>query len=45
MAVPDKLTTIVSTRGWVTLPNAVREVLRWHSGTCLTVESTADGVL
>ena len=45
MAVLDKLTTIVSTRGRVTLPKAVRETLRWCAGTRLTVESTADGVL
>ena len=41
----DKLTTTVSTKGRVTLPRAVREALRWHAGTRLTVESTADGVL
>lgn len=41
MAVLDKLTTTVSTKGRVTLPKA----LRWHAGTRLTVESTADGVL
>ena len=45
MAVPEKLTTTVSTKGRVTLPKAVREALRWHAGTRLTVESTTDGVL
>ena len=45
MVVPDKLTTTVSTKGQVILPKAVREALRWHAGTRLTVESTADGVL
>ena len=45
MAVLDKLTTTVSTKGQVILPKAVRQALRWHAGTRLMVESTADGVL
>ncbi|MCY4610079.1 MAG: AbrB/MazE/SpoVT family DNA-binding domain-containing protein [bacterium] len=45
MAALDKLTTTVSTKGQVILPKAVRQALRWHAGTRLVVESTADGVL
>lgn len=45
MTVLDKLTTTVSTKGQVILPKAVRQALRWHAGTRLTVESTSGGVL
>ena len=45
MAVLEKLTTTVSTKGQVVLPKAIREALRWQAGTRLVVESTADGVL
>ena len=45
MAVLDKFTTTVSAKGQVILPKAVCQALRWHAGTRLTVESTADGVL
>ena len=38
-------TTIVSTKGQVILPKAVRDVRKWPAGTRLTVETTADGVL
>ena len=41
----DKLTTIVSTKGQVVLPKAIREEQRWRVGTRLTIESTPDGVL
>ena len=41
----DTLTTIVSTKGQVIFPKAVREKRRWNSGTRLIVEDTADGVL
>jgi len=41
----DKLTTTVSTKGQVVLPNAIRRKRRWEAGTELTVEDTADGVL
>ena len=37
MAVLDKLTTTVSTKGQITLPKAIRQALRWHAGTRLTV--------
>lgn len=40
-----KLTTIVSTKGQVTLPKAVRQQRRWEAGTRLVVEDTPEGVL
>ncbi|MBV8700328.1 AbrB/MazE/SpoVT family DNA-binding domain-containing protein [Bradyrhizobium sp.] len=40
-----KPTTIVSTKGRVILPKAIREERRWLAGTRLTIESTPDGVL
>ena len=39
------LTTTLSTKGQVILPKAIRDQLRWHAGTRLAVELTADGVL
>ncbi len=39
------LTTIVSTKGQVILPKAIRDQLHWGAGTRLTVEHTAGGVL
>ncbi len=45
MASPEPLTTMVSTKGQVILPKAIREQLHWIPGTRLAVEHTADGVL
>jgi AbrB family looped-hinge helix DNA binding protein len=45
MATAEKLTTIVSTKGQVILPKAIRGRRNWGPGTRLTVEETADGVL
>jgi AbrB family looped-hinge helix DNA binding protein len=45
MAIAEKLTTILSTKGQVILPKAIREQRRWEAGTRLMVEDTADGVL
>lgn len=45
MAAAEKLTTIVSTKGQVILPKAIREQRRWAAGTRLMVENTDDGVL
>jgi AbrB family looped-hinge helix DNA binding protein len=45
MPTTDRLTTIVSTKGQVILPKAIRQQRRWPSGTRLIVEDTADGVL
>lgn len=41
----DALTTVLSTKGQVILPKAVRDRLHWSAGTRLAVESTAEGVL
>lgn len=41
----EKLTTIVSTKGQVILPKAIRDHRHWPAGTKLTVEETPDGVL
>ena len=45
MTAPERLTTIVSTKGQVILPKAIRDRRRWRAGTGLTVEDTAEGVL
>ena len=45
MAVSDKITTTVSTKGQVVLPKGIRQELRWRAGTRLTVERAADGGL
>jgi AbrB family looped-hinge helix DNA binding protein len=42
---PGKATTIVSTKGQVILPKAIRERRKWAAGTRLEVEETANGVL
>jgi AbrB family looped-hinge helix DNA binding protein len=39
------LTTIISTKGQVILPKAIRDQLQWDPGTRLVVEHTAEGVL
>jgi AbrB family looped-hinge helix DNA binding protein len=44
MAASDYVTS-VSTKGQVVLPKAVRDQLNWDTGTRLSVEQTADGVL
>ena len=41
----EKLTTVVSTKGQVILPKAIRDRRHWDSGTKLVVEDTDDGVL
>jgi AbrB family looped-hinge helix DNA binding protein len=41
----ERLTTVVSTKGQVILPKAVRDLRKWTPGTRLVVEDTADGVL
>jgi AbrB family looped-hinge helix DNA binding protein len=45
MDVQERLTTVVSTKGQVVLPKAIREQRHWLAGTMLSVEDTADGVL
>ena len=41
----DRLTTVISTKGQVILPKAIRDQRHWAAGTRLTVEDTADGVI
>jgi AbrB family looped-hinge helix DNA binding protein len=45
MASSERLTTVLSTKGQIILPKAVRDQRHWEAGTRLTVEQTADGVL
>ncbi len=45
MASPQPSMTILSTKGQVILPKAVRDRLNWAPGTRLSVEQTEDGVL
>jgi AbrB family looped-hinge helix DNA binding protein len=45
MAAVEKPTTIISTKGQVILPKAIRRQRRWDAGTRLVVEDTPDGVL
>lgn len=45
MAAPERLTTIISTKGQVILPKAIRDRRRWSAGTKLAVEETSEGVL
>lgn len=42
---PVSLTTLVSTKGQVILPKAIRDQRRWAPGTRLVVEETPEGVL
>ena len=45
MSATPKQTTVLSTKGQVILPKAVRDQRGWKAGTRLTVEQTPDGVL
>lgn len=45
MGVLERLTTVISTKGQVILPKAIRDMRHWPAGTRLTVEDTPDGVL
>lgn len=45
MSAKQKQTTVLSTKGQVILPKAVRDERGWKPGTKLTVEPTPDGVL
>jgi AbrB family looped-hinge helix DNA binding protein len=42
---PNGSSTVISTKGQVILPKAVRERRQWTPGTRLVVEETAEGVL
>ena len=41
----DRITTVVSTKGQVILPKAIRDQRHWAAGTQLVVEDTPEGVL
>ena len=45
MSTAEKPTTIVSTKGQVILPKAIRQQRHWGAGTRLLVEDTLEGVL
>jgi AbrB family looped-hinge helix DNA binding protein len=45
MAKPDPLTTTLSTKGQLILPQGVRRARNWGPGTRLVVEDTPEGVL
>jgi len=45
MTASGKLTTMLSTKGQVILPNTIRDRRQWPAGTRLTVEDPPDGVL
>lgn len=45
MAIQQRMTTVISSKGQVTLPKAIREHRNWAPGMRLTVEGTIDGVL
>jgi AbrB family looped-hinge helix DNA binding protein len=45
MSLSKKAATIVSTKGQVILPKAIREEQGWGPGARLVIESTPEGVL
>ena len=45
MGIHEKIGTVVSTKGQIILPKAIREKRQWAAGTRLTIEETAEGVL
>ena len=45
MGAHERITTVISTKGQVILPKAIRDQRHWTTGTRLTVEDTPDGVL
>lgn len=45
MGAHERITTVISTKGQVILPKAIRVSRHWAPGTRLTVEETPDGVL
>ena len=45
MATTNKPATVVSTKGQVILPKAIRDSKGWHAGQRLVVEATRDGIL
>ena len=45
MSAHNPMTTTVSTKGQIVLPQSVRQSRHWEPGTKLIVENTPDGVL
>jgi AbrB family looped-hinge helix DNA binding protein len=45
MGIAERIATVISTKGQVILPKAIRDQRHWGPGTRLTVEDTPDGVL
>lgn len=45
MSDPPTLTTVLSTKGQVTLPAAIRNRRQWAPGTRLSIEEASDGIL
>lgn len=45
MGIQQPITTVISTKGQVILPKAIRDQRHWAAGTQLMVEDTPDGVL
>ncbi|MBK1840579.1 AbrB family transcriptional regulator [Azospirillum sp. YIM B02556] len=45
MSAAKQTTTVISTKGQVILPKAIRQQRQWTAGTRLVVENTAEGVL
>jgi AbrB family looped-hinge helix DNA binding protein len=41
----DRITTVISTKGQVILPKAIRDKRQWAAGMQLIVENTPEGVL
>jgi len=41
----ERLTTVISTKGQVILPKAIRDRRHWPAGTRLTVEETDEGII
>lgn len=45
MGIQDRIMTVISTKGQIILPKAIREQRDWAAGTKLMVENTPEGVL
>jgi AbrB family looped-hinge helix DNA binding protein len=45
VGIQERVTTVISTKGQVILPKAIRDLRHWAAGTQLIVENTPDGVL
>ncbi len=45
MGLIERLSTVISTKGQVILPKAIRDLRQWAPGTRLIVEDTPEGVL